>query len=202
VKFVIDEQNQRFSKKHIDLAILDLIISRALTEHRGDIQSWHIHRRYGQHEFIFEAFCSSNTGGQNIQNAIVDHQFAGDLLSNGVATSVAPTSWGHNVTDICDQAWPSEFRELWPEFAQHQSEMQLKLTQTHRRNQQNAPTIQVVQALPFAEILVLYEGIQKHIDGLWLRMGSHAFVHHMHSFFAYQPFVSHVTTQQLVIDIR
>jgi len=201
VKFIIDEQNRKFSRKHVDLAILDLIISQVVISHQVNIRLWRIHRRYGQHEFLFDVFCADSSIGQAIQTLIINDTFSIALNSSGIATNITPSTEGHNVTDISDSAWPDPFKEVWPKFAQRQSELQLELTQFLRGKMPNSPTIQIVQAMPLANKLSFYQNIQQQLDKLWYDFGSHAFIHHKHSFFAYQPFLSSVTTRQLVLDI-
>ena len=202
VKFVIDEKGRRFSMKHVDLAVLDLIISQVLDTYQDGIKLWRIHRRYGQHELLFEAFCTDNICGQDIQNTILSHPFSISLTSNNVALSINPSLGPQNITDICEPAWPDSFREVWPEFAQQQSKLQLGITQYLRSNTTNSPTVQTIQAMPIVDILSFYESVQQQLDKSWHDIGSHTFIHHMHSFFAYQPFVSNVATQQLIMDIR
>jgi len=200
VTFIIDEGNQKLSKKHIDLAILDQVISPTLSVHKDNIERWRIHRRYGPHKLKFEAYCSNTTDGQTIQGDLVNHQFSNDLLSNNVATRVTPSTGGSNLIDICDPNWPQEFKVVWPEFAEQQSKMQLDLTEIIRIGSPKSPIIQSIQSMPFNDIIKFYESIQETVDKLWLNFGSHTFIHHMHSFFAYSPFVS--SLEVMNYDIR
>lgn len=205
VKFIIDQGSQPRSKAHIDLAILDLVVSSVIASYQNVIEQWRIHRGFNpDHEFKFEAFCNDATDGQNIQDECTNHTFAGMLSSNNLTLSINPSTGGANIIDICEPRWPQEFKEVWPAFAQQQSEIQLKLTQILRNNLPGSPTTENMVNKQINDIVTTYQNIQSQIDTLWQNSGSHAFFHFTHSFFGYAPVqtILDMSTQAIIRDIR
>lgn len=205
VKFIINQGSQPRSKAHLDLAILDLVVSSVIASYQDVIRQWRIHRGFNpNHELKFEAFCNNPADGQNIQNGCTNHTFAGMLSSNNLTLSIDQSAGGANIIDICEPRWPQEFKEVWPAFAQQQSEIQLKLTQILRNNLSGSPTTGEVESKQINEIEMIYQNIQSQIDALWLTSGSHAFFHLTHSFFGYAPaqIVLDMRAQAIISDIR
>ncbi len=202
VKIIVDEKGRPRSQAHVDLAILDIVVDQVVQSNQQNIDCWRIHRRYGGHEFKFEVFCLDPTAGQTIQNATADHQLTADLRAANIVCDVQCEPGPHVKEDIGESSWPSEFRHVWPNFAQAQSEMQLNIVKFLRVNSTGSPTIANIMALPRNDRIKFYEIIQGQIDNSWGKQGSHAFMHHLHSFFGYASFQSHLGTSYIIHDIR
>ena len=199
---VVDEVGQPRSRAHIDLALLDLVIAEVVQVHRQDIDCWRIHRRYGDHEFRLDTFCADAEVGRNIQREISTHEFVVDLQNAQIITSILAELGPATKEDIGERVWPPEIRMVWPNFAQSLTETLIGLVQYLRVASTGSPTIQDIRNRDIAEQLDFYAQLQQHIDQSWGQFGSHGFVHHIHSFFAYAPFSARLVRGDIIYDIR
>lgn len=204
VKLVVDEAGQKFSRRHVDLALADLVVGEVIQANRQNIECWRIHRRYGPQEFKVDVFCPNQASAQNIQDAISSHPFVGELRApaTAIVTDVQCNPGPGPKEDIGEPGWPQEFRHVWPDFALGQSEMLLNMVQFLRSNSTGSPTVADILAEPLNDRLQFYRSIQNQIDSSWGQQGSHALIHHMHSFFGYAPFQSNLMTTLVIHDIR
>ncbi len=203
-KILVDEAGRPRSKAHVDLALLDIVIGGVVEARRQDIECWRIHRRYEGHELKVEVFCVDPSVGPEVQTAISSHQFVLDLQNARIVTAVNPATGPMQEEGVGEPGWPDEFRQVWPDFAQAQSEMQLKMVQACRQASPGSPSLADIQNRPLTDQLSFYSTLQQQIDQSWRQFGSHTFIHHMHSFFAYCPFNSILQTTSAVTihDIR
>jgi hypothetical protein len=189
--FEIDDNGGKAHAKESDLAIIDLCLRRVIDKYQDKLTLWRFHRRWtpGAQRLHLHAFTTRDTASE-IKAFIQTSAVVKSFRAIGFL-KVDPVWDEETILDIelittrrgkSDSNWPDEFQECWPDFAQGCSQSLAVLI----RQYSNTPEADLERMKP-DELAGHHRQVEALLMARWDKWGSHAFFHHVHALFGYEP---------------
>jgi hypothetical protein len=188
VRFIMAWPEGKTPSWHIDLFLAREVISPVLYQHKNRIVLWRFHRRAVRdeigHQFSFIFYASSQTA-REIYHAIQSDPRLAAMKRAGVIVKDSYDDTRRmrkpKVEDTSDADWSSPIRKSWPYYIMGASQMWLNLI------------TEIVREIPaekkpssVEDIDAFYQQVNDVLQGLWLKEGGHAFLHHLNALFEYE----------------
>lgn len=168
----------------LDIYLIDTTFRNVISVHVDDFILWRFHRRSAPdqsgHQLSFLCYIDESLVPQ-IENKIFSHSSITFLENEGLLLNKLNDTPGPQIEDTSDPSWPIEVQKSWPYYIKGVSEMLIDLIEQLK---QTGPT-QTGNDLRGAE--AYYSSLNDRMNSLWLKEGSHAFLHHLNALFGYSP---------------
>ncbi|TNF92401.1 MAG: hypothetical protein EP297_13315 [Gammaproteobacteria bacterium] len=173
---------------YYDPLIAEQIIKPVLLKYHNEIDLWRFHRRAGRDaagsKFSF-IFYTSVTNAKLISQEIKDNKMLRRMIDAGLIEQVwyddYTTLPNPKIANTSDEAWPLEIQNSWPYYIMGVSQGWLALIGEITHDIPVDPDNATIE-----ELVTHYENVSKSMDLIWLKMGGHAYIHHLSAIFAYE----------------
>ena len=179
-------------KRHIDLALIDLVISNFIESLEENDALWRIHTRWkpGEQFLKLIIYCEADLV-EDIVNQLSKDDVIKKLrksrllldLPSFERPSPDKQKMMSNLGGMSDTKWPNEIKFCWPHFIQGVSKSLICLLRYYSGMKESE-----IRAKSTDEIVKIYIDLQQQIDDVLYRWFSHAFLHHIHAVFGYPKF--------------